>query len=173
MRLFNRRGQSAHEFFTTYGWAVFLVLATLFVMAYLGVWNQAAIVPERCAFPKANNIDCLDVAATTDGTLSLRLFNKGGDALFTSGSCAYTTRGEEPVTVTTRAIAVDAAPVSPELGRSWPSGEFARFTCHFDGDNPFLNSGGKTRLVTVDLGFTDANGTPRHATATVRARVEG
>ena len=160
-----RRGQAAHEFLTMYGWTALLAVIALAVMFYFGAVNPDALKPTRCEFPPESSVECDHVSATTDGTLSLRLFNRG-DALLVRGvECSY----EAGSTVTTRTMLVDEKPVAEYV---WGGAEFLPLACRFDGDNPFAGAAGTKRDVTVTLSLSDKNDQESAVTAPIRAPVE-
>ncbi|GEM_PF-3571866 len=48
--MFNKKGQAALEFLTTYGWAFLVILVMIGALSYFGVLNPEAYIPEACNF---------------------------------------------------------------------------------------------------------------------------
>jgi len=48
--MFNKKGQAALEFLSTYGWAFLVVLVMIGALSYFGVLNPSNFVPENCNF---------------------------------------------------------------------------------------------------------------------------
>ncbi len=46
--MFNRKGQAALEFLTTYGWAFLVILVLIGALAYFGVLSPSKYVPNSC-----------------------------------------------------------------------------------------------------------------------------
>lgn len=67
-----KRAQSAMEFLMTYGWAFVVVLITLGVISYAGVFDISQLVEEKCDF--LSGIICVDSLANNTG-VSLALQN--------------------------------------------------------------------------------------------------
>lgn len=70
-----KRGQSAMEFLMTYGWAILVVLIAVGTLAYFGVLNPGAQVPETCIF--FPGINCEDYKVDSDSVV-LVILNGGG-----------------------------------------------------------------------------------------------
>ncbi len=47
----NRKGQSAFEFLTTYGWAMMVILLMIGALSYYGILSPTKFLPSRCTFP--------------------------------------------------------------------------------------------------------------------------
>jgi hypothetical protein len=62
--LFMKRGQSATEQLITYGWAGMIIVVVAGVLLYLGVFNSAGYVQERCVFQ--NGFFCVGHRIYTD-----------------------------------------------------------------------------------------------------------
>ncbi len=45
-----KKGQAALEFLMTYGWAFLVILVMIGTLAYFGVLNVSALLPDRCQF---------------------------------------------------------------------------------------------------------------------------
>ncbi|MDD9954306.1 MAG: hypothetical protein OXR66_08300 [Candidatus Woesearchaeota archaeon] len=82
-----RRGQAALEFIMTYGWAILAVLAAIAALAYFGVLNPAAYLPNKCTV--SPEFGCIDFQLTQwtaegeaadvdDGEVKVRLVNNVG-----------------------------------------------------------------------------------------------
>jgi len=48
--MFNKKGQAALEFLTTYGWAFLVVLVMIGALSYFGVLNPENYIPDSCNF---------------------------------------------------------------------------------------------------------------------------
>jgi len=46
--MFNKKGQAALEFLSTYGWAFLVVLVMIGALAYFGVLNPSSYAPDKC-----------------------------------------------------------------------------------------------------------------------------
>ena len=58
-----KRAQAAMEFLMTYGWAILVVLVVISALAYSGVLDPSALLPEKCVF--ASGIICDDFSVET------------------------------------------------------------------------------------------------------------
>ncbi|HLP79608.1 MAG TPA: hypothetical protein VK158_03165 [Acidobacteriota bacterium] len=67
MRKNNRKGQAAVEFLMTYGWAFSIILLTLGVLVYSGVFDLDSFVNEKCEF--YSGIICVDARANQTGVI--------------------------------------------------------------------------------------------------------
>ena len=96
-----KRAQAAMEFLMTYGWAILVVLIVIAALAYLGVLNPQALVPEKCTLQPLN---CLGVTSTPNGNISISLMNPLANAIdiksiyLESAGGAYLTDGTNDVT---------------------------------------------------------------------------
>ncbi len=70
-----KRAQAAMEFLMTYGWAILVVLIVIAALAYLGVLNPQALVPEKCTITPLN---CLGATTTSDGNIVFTITNSLG-----------------------------------------------------------------------------------------------
>ncbi len=48
--MFNKKGQAALEFLTTYGWAFLVILVMIGALSYFGVFSPENYVPDQCSF---------------------------------------------------------------------------------------------------------------------------
>ena len=88
-----KRSQAALEFIMTYGWAILVVLISIFALSYFGVLNPDRFLPSKCVFP--SGIACLDFRAvdpeTGPGNITLVVKNGFGylasAASFSATSC--------------------------------------------------------------------------------------
>jgi hypothetical protein len=48
--MFNKKGQAALEFLTTYGWAFLVILVMIGALSYFGVFSPENYVPDQCNF---------------------------------------------------------------------------------------------------------------------------
>lgn len=62
--MFNRKGQAALEFLTTYGWAFLVILVMIGALGYFGVLNPQNFIPEDCQL--AGQISCLAGTLTVE-----------------------------------------------------------------------------------------------------------
>ncbi len=158
-----KRGQTALEFLTTYGWALILVVMTIAVMVYLGVVNPQLLKPDMCRFPAESGIRCTHASAGTDGNLHLTVQNiDNGEIMLEDIACIYEGSG----VMITRNIMLDGLPFIPS---SLHEGEKAELTCSFGGDNPFAGRVGKQVAVEADVTLASEART----TGRIRVTVEG
>ncbi|HLD19386.1 MAG TPA: hypothetical protein VJB90_05260 [Candidatus Nanoarchaeia archaeon] len=68
-----RKGQAAMEFLMTYGWAIVAVLLVIGALAYFGIIDPSAVVPDRCTFP--SNFGCSDFAVQNPDIVAFTLVN--------------------------------------------------------------------------------------------------
>jgi hypothetical protein len=70
--MYNKRGQAALEFLTTYGWAFLVILVMIGALSYFGVLNPDSYVPDACNFGAV--LSCSgDYGISYDGTDSVVL----------------------------------------------------------------------------------------------------
>jgi hypothetical protein len=62
-----KKSQAALEFLMTYGWAFALILISLSVLTYIGVFDTSKFVSEECTF--LSGIYCLDSKVNTTGAI--------------------------------------------------------------------------------------------------------
>ncbi|MFW5865755.1 MAG: hypothetical protein ACOCU6_01540 [Nanoarchaeota archaeon] len=72
MKFFNKKGQAALEFLTTYGWAFLIILVMIGGLSYFGVLDVSQFVPDSCKLD--GNIECSSYALQSDG-LQLEIKN--------------------------------------------------------------------------------------------------
>lgn len=154
----------ALEFLSTYGWAFFVGILILLGMAYFVAFNQAALLPASCDFPRSSGVECVSAEAFQDGTLVLKLYNHGGDLRFADAACTY----EDGASVTTKAVMVEGLPVK---GEPFPADRFRMLSCRFDGDNPFAGQADRKKLLTVPITLLDGE-SELAVTGRVRVLVE-
>ncbi|USN45608.1 MAG: hypothetical protein H6502_00560 [Candidatus Woesearchaeota archaeon] len=77
---FNKRGQAALEFLTTYGWAFLVILVMIGALAYFGVLSPDRFASERCNFGTeiACDKDTSLLTAQETNTVQIMLSNKMG-----------------------------------------------------------------------------------------------
>ncbi|USN45609.1 MAG: hypothetical protein H6502_00565 [Candidatus Woesearchaeota archaeon] len=83
----NKRGQAALEFLTTYGWAFLVILVMIGALSYFGILSPDRFTSERCNFGTevvCNKDEALLTAADTE-TLRVKLQNKMGNAVTITG----------------------------------------------------------------------------------------
>ncbi|MFW6378580.1 MAG: hypothetical protein ACOCZV_01010 [Nanoarchaeota archaeon] len=56
MKFFNKKGQAALEFLTTYGWAFLIILVMIGGLSYFGVLDVSQFVPDSCKLD--GNVEC-------------------------------------------------------------------------------------------------------------------
>lgn len=88
-----RKGQSALEFLTTYGWAFLVILIMIGALSYFGVLNPSRFLPDKCIFGSGIG-GCTDSAVVVSGANSFIAFkivnNFGKDLTITSASAVVT-----------------------------------------------------------------------------------
>lgn len=87
--IYNKKGQSALEFLTTYGWAFLVILVMAAALMYFGVFNTANILPDKCLFKAP--FHCGEKVANTTG-IFFSLTNGAGKAI-TLKSATFTQTG--------------------------------------------------------------------------------
>jgi len=70
---FDRRSkaQAAIEFLTTYGWAVVVIAIVLVALVWLGVFNIASQVPDRCTIQGGLQCDSITLRKDSSGIVSI------------------------------------------------------------------------------------------------------
>ncbi|MGM5484046.1 MAG: hypothetical protein ACQER9_03985 [Nanobdellota archaeon] len=71
MKVKQRKGQSALEFLTTYGWAFLVILIMIGALGYFGILNPARYLPERCNVN--TEFSCDEFALERGGSKDLRV----------------------------------------------------------------------------------------------------
>ena len=69
---FNKKGQAALEFLTTYGWAFLAILVMVGALSYFGVFDASKFVPESCKLD--GNLECPSYALNSS-QLNIRIQN--------------------------------------------------------------------------------------------------
>jgi hypothetical protein len=86
-----RKGQAALEFLTTYGWAFLVILVMIGALAYFGILNPKAFLPNRCTF--SPEIDCIEARIEYRGVntadVSFRFRNNIGSSADFNASITY------------------------------------------------------------------------------------
>lgn len=78
------------EFMSTYAWMALILIIVLAALAYLGMFNEPK--PTMCSFP--GNFVCRAVKLTTDGNLTLDLYqNTGHDITVLGVNCTQNSNG--------------------------------------------------------------------------------
>ena len=128
---YEKRGQAAIEFLTTYGWAILMILIMIGALSAFGIMNPDFLVPERCNLPP--DFACIEYSAQrgtgTDGQFDIILRNSLGMTLSVFEITEFRA-GTEDMGIANCNI---TSPANPDL---IPAGTSVHFTC--DG----LNSGG-------------------------------
>jgi hypothetical protein len=74
---FNKKGQSALEFLTTYGWAFLVALIMIGALAYFGVLNPSKYLPDRCNV--GSEVTCEDyVIDSVNRAILIKIKNNAG-----------------------------------------------------------------------------------------------
>jgi len=76
------RGQAAVEFLITYGWAIMAAMIVIGALAYFGMTNPAASLPDKCTF--SNGFDCKDYQINSTA-LKVMIINTGGETVYGTG----------------------------------------------------------------------------------------
>jgi uncharacterized protein (UPF0333 family) len=96
-----KKGQAAMEFLMTYGWAILVVLVVIGALAYFGVLNPRALVPNRCNI--VGEVTCKEVSFSPN-TLTVAVVNNAQQSV-TLTSLAVTARsGTDAETCTFAAL---------------------------------------------------------------------
>ena len=76
--IFNKKGQAALEFLTTYGWAFLVILVMIGGLAYFGVFNFTDKLPDSCSLD--GKLACGSVyVLTNSGNDTLQMQIKNND----------------------------------------------------------------------------------------------
>ncbi len=71
-----KRGQSAIEYLTTYGWAILILLVVIAALFWLGVINPKSVLQSSCFFPA--DMSCRAYVMNTTGYVALDLGQSTG-----------------------------------------------------------------------------------------------
>ena len=75
-----KKSQAALEFLTTYAWAFLVILIMIGALAYFGVLNPSALLPERCSL--GSELECRDFKLdATNGAVVIKLVNSVGESI--------------------------------------------------------------------------------------------
>ncbi len=77
--IFNKRGQAAFEYLTTYGWAFLAAIVTVGALSYFGFMNPSTLLPNKCDFGK--QLECVESEIISDGTLNIMFRNNFGKSI--------------------------------------------------------------------------------------------
>ena len=102
-----KRGQSALESLTTYGWALIVILVIISALSYFGIINPINLLPDRCDF--GPEINCQD-HIIGNNQINLRLKNNLRDVI-----------GVDAIDISTKRTQLDCS--SSLIGSTWNSGE--------------------------------------------------
>ena len=84
-----KKGQASLEFLTTYGWAIFAILAIIGILAYSGISNVSDKIPESCTFNSGTS--CGAFYGLEDGNFAFEITNMQRAPInITNVSCSYT-----------------------------------------------------------------------------------
>ncbi|MCD6589834.1 hypothetical protein J7K74_01450, partial [Candidatus Woesearchaeota archaeon] len=70
-----RRAQSALEFLVTYGWAIAIIVISIGVLTYYGLFDASRYMSDYCSF--GPQLECIDYEVKSD-SISLYLRNNYG-----------------------------------------------------------------------------------------------
>ena len=85
--MFNRKGQAALEFLTTYGWAFLVILVMIGGLWYFGVFNFTDKLPDKCTLD--NKLGCGQIFVISDSnssTLQMQVQNNALNAVTISNA---------------------------------------------------------------------------------------
>jgi len=85
----NRKAQAAMEFLMQYGWAILAFLLVFGALFYFGIFNTAALLPDKCLLPDAR---CLD-HSITGNTVRIVLANDREQQMSVTGFTATSPDG--------------------------------------------------------------------------------
>jgi uncharacterized protein (UPF0333 family) len=75
---YNKKGQAAMEFLTTYGWAFLVIILAVAGLAYFGVFDIGRVLPDGCSI-EGSAFDCGDIFAisTSAPEFQMQIRNNG------------------------------------------------------------------------------------------------
>ena len=79
-----KRGQSALEFLTTYGWAFLVILVMIGALSYMGILSPQRFLPKQCLFPAPIGT-CQDSVISSTGEVKMRITLSGSKAWVLNG----------------------------------------------------------------------------------------
>lgn len=79
-----KKSQAAFEYLSTYGWALLIALAVIWMIIYFGILNPENFMQEKCAF--GDKLLCEDQFVDESGTMILRMFNSYDDNIIIEGA---------------------------------------------------------------------------------------
>ncbi|MBU2633784.1 MAG: hypothetical protein KJ674_00910 [Nanoarchaeota archaeon] len=123
-----KRGQSAMEYLLTYGWAILIVLISLSLLFYLGVFSPNT--PNTCIGTAP--LVCGDVKIMAGGGTFI-----GGVAIFSVGASGTSGESIPEVTLNGEDCSVDTSSLS------WSDNSMVTFACSMDISDLDLNEGDK------------------------------
>ncbi len=100
--MYNKKAQAAMEFLMTYGWAILVVLVVIGALAYFGVLNPTATLPEKCFLPLGLNCEEHLIKSATTGGAKFMIRNGMGSTIEIS---SFAIMKEGDVTVCNRTYA--------------------------------------------------------------------
>jgi len=115
--MYKKKGQSALEFLTTYGWAFLVILIMIGALSYFGVLNPSRFLPDKCIF--GSGIGGCSDSAMVGNNILFKVYNNFGKDITLS-----TTGTTVSVTGTTTPCAVNPA-LANRLNVSINGGAFA------------------------------------------------
>jgi len=100
-----KRAQAAMEFLMTYGWAILVVLIVISALAYSGVLDPSALLPDKCVF--ASGVICENFAIESS-RITMILQNHLGSKITVDGINVTQTDGQTCAMVGTSELDLDA-----------------------------------------------------------------
>jgi uncharacterized protein (UPF0333 family) len=79
-KIFEKKGQAALEFLTTYGWAFMVILVMIGALAYFGVLNPGKLVKDQCTSTAGVGCKSYEVNLAS-GQMSISFTNNLGQAV--------------------------------------------------------------------------------------------
>lgn len=70
------KSQASLEFLSTYAWAFIILVVTISILYYFGVFNFSKFLPQKCSFP--SQLKCLDFSLKPS-EINVRLLNNIGE----------------------------------------------------------------------------------------------
>jgi hypothetical protein len=101
-----KKGQAALEFLMTYGWAILVVLVAIGALAYFGVLNPGAYLPNTCLIGPGFSCDDFKVDGTGAATVIIK---NGGKETITNITLSMGTEASTSTCVPSASLAVGSS----------------------------------------------------------------
>ena len=111
----NLNSQAALEFLTTYAWAFVVILISIGVLYYFGIFDFSKFLPQKCIFQ--SQFECIDFSFVGD-EVRLRLVNNIGETLNVTG-LDITNDAVNPLSCV---VSIPFPPPSPITPFEWKNG---------------------------------------------------